>query len=200
MRFAAVLGSLALLAAPAALADEGMWTYDNFPAKQVGEKYGFTPSPEWLENARLSSIKLAAGCSASAVSPDGLVMTNHHCMHKCIEELSTAKQDFVKNGFYAKQPAQERKCAATEADQLVQISDVTERIGKATQGLEGKEFRRALNAEQAKIEQECQTSADLRCDVITLYQGGRYSLYKYKRFQDVRVVFAPGVRGRVLRR
>jgi hypothetical protein len=189
-KFVLAAAVVATFASPA-LADEGMWTYDNFPAAKVGEKYGFTPDAKWLEHARLSSIKLAAGCSASAVSPDGLTMTNHHCVNRCVQELSTAKKDFIKNGFYAKTPAQELKCPATEALQLVGITDVTQQIRAATQGKDGKDYRRAVIAESAKLEGACQTSEDVRCDVITLYQGGQYSLYKYERFKDVRLVFAP---------
>src|SRR5258708_6796207 len=88
------------LAAAAARADEGMWTYDNFPSKKVAQKYGFAPDSQWLEEARLSSVRLAGGCSGSFVSPDGLVMTNHHCAHGCIEQLSTKDKDFVAQGFY----------------------------------------------------------------------------------------------------
>ncbi|WP_242346286.1 S46 family peptidase [Anaeromyxobacter terrae] len=183
--------ALALLAPLAAVADEGMWTYDAFPSDKVEKKYGFRPSDAWLENARLSSARLAGGCSASFVSEDGLVMTNHHCAHECIEQLSTAQKDFVKSGFYAKTQADEVKCPTVEVNQLVQISDVTQRVRAATKGLEGEAYHKALQGEMARIEKECQTSADLRCDVVTLYQGGVYDLYKYRRFQDVRLVFAP---------
>ncbi|ABS27595.1 conserved hypothetical protein [Anaeromyxobacter sp. Fw109-5] len=183
--------ALALIAPLAAAADEGMWTYDAFPADKVEKKYGFRPSDAWLENARLSSARLAGGCSASFVSEDGLVMTNHHCAHECIEQLSTAQKDFVKSGFYAKTLPDEVKCPTVEVNQLVQITDVTQRIRAATKGLEGEAYHKALQGEMAKAEKECQTSDELRCDVVTLYQGGVYDLYKYRRFQDVRLVFAP---------
>jgi len=183
--------ALAVCVASGATADEGMWTYNNFPSQKVKEQYGFEPTKDWLDHVRLSSARLAGGCSASFVSPDGLVMTNHHCAHSCIAQLSTAEKDYVKNGFYAKTPADEVKCPVMEVNQLVDITDVTDRIGAATQGLVEREYNEAQRGAMAKIEKECATSDDVRCDVVTLYRGGKYNLYKYRRFQDVRLVFAP---------
>jgi hypothetical protein len=188
---------LALLAAfavaAAARADEGMWTYDNFPSKKVAQKYGFAPDAQWLEEARLSSVRLAGGCSGSFVSPDGLVMTNHHCAHGCIEQLSTKDKDFVAQGFYAPQAENEVKCPEIELNELVKISDVSAQVQGATKGLKpGKEFNDKRKAAMAGIEKECSAGNDkVRCDVVELYHGGQYSLYIYKRFQDVRLVFAP---------
>jgi hypothetical protein len=173
------------------MADEGMWTYNNFPSAKVKEKYGFEPTQEWLDHVRLSSARLAGGCSGSFVSPDGLVLTNHHCAHSCIEQLSTAKKDYVKSGFFAKTLAEEVKCPVIEVNQLTEINDVTDRIGTATKGMTGQQYNTAIKAEMAKIEKECATSDDVRCDVVTLYRGGKYNLYKYRRFQDVRLAFAP---------
>ncbi len=182
----------ALVAAPLlAAADEGMWTFDAFPSDQVEPKYGFRPSQPWLDHVRLASARLAGGCSASFVSENGLVMTNHHCAHECIAQLSTAQKDLVKSGFYAKAPEDEARCPTIEVNQLVQITDVTGRVRAATKGREGAAFSKALKAEEARIEKECATSADVRCDVVELYQGGVYDLYRYRRFQDVRLVFAP---------
>jgi peptidase S46-like protein len=177
----------------AASADEGMWTYDNFPSKKVGQKYGFTPDAQWLQEAQLSSVRLAGGCSGSFVSPDGLVMTNHHCAHSCIEQLSTKDKDFVAQGFYAPAGENEVKCPEIELNELVQITDVTAPVQGATKGLKpGKEFNDKRKAAMAGLEKECAAGDDkLRCDVVELYHGGQYSLYKYKRFQDVRLVFAP---------
>ncbi|XXF81425.1 S46 family peptidase [Myxococcaceae bacterium GXIMD 01537] len=181
----------ALIGAAPALADEGMWTYNNFPSSKVKEKYGFEPTQKWLDNVRLSSARLAGGCSGSFVSPDGLVMTNHHCARGCIEQVSTAEKDYIANGFYAKTQADEIKCPAMEINQLAEITDVTAALNTATQGLTGKEYATTLKAEMAKIEKACATSDSVRCDVVTLYQGGKYNLYKYRRFQDVRLSFAP---------
>jgi hypothetical protein len=186
----AVLVLVAAWSLPLA-ADEGMWTYNHFPSEKVGAAYGFTPTQEWLDHVRLSSVRLAQGCSGSIVSADGLVMTNHHCAHMCIEQLSSARKDFVKSGFYATAPKDEVKCPELEVNQLVTITDVSARLNQATAGLQDKAFNDALKAEMARIEKECATSDELRCDVVTLYHGGRYDLYTYKRYQDVRLVFAP---------
>ncbi|AEI67295.1 S46 family peptidase [Corallococcus macrosporus] len=181
-----------LLGAAPAMADEGMWTYNNFPSAKVKEKYGFEPSQQWLDNARLSSARLAGGCSASFVSANGLVMTNHHCARGCIDQLSTAKKNYIANGFYAKTQAAETQCPAMEINQLVKITDVTETLNKATQGLTGKKYADTLKAKMSELEQACSAgNAKARCDVVTLYQGGQYNLYEYKRFQDVRLVMAP---------
>ncbi len=178
----------------AARADEGMWTYDGFPKERVEKKYRFRVTDAWLEKARLSSARLARGCSGSFVSEDGLVMTNHHCAQECIQGLSTAQKDYFQDGFYAKAIADEPRCPDVEVDQLVRIGDVTGRIHKATAGLEGAEYNKALKGEMAKVENECQTSDDLRCEVVSLYHGGIYDLYEYRRYQDVRLVFAPEFR------
>jgi hypothetical protein len=183
--------ALTLLAPLLSSADEGMWTFDAFPSEKVQRAYGFSPTPAWLENVRLSSARLARGCSGSFVSEQGLVMTNHHCAHSCIEQLSRAGKDFVKDGFYARTADDEPKCPDVEVNQLVGISDVTARVRAATKGLERDAYEKALRGEMARIEKECQTSDALRCDVVSLYQGGLYHLYTYRRFQDVRLVFAP---------
>ena len=130
MRTLALL--LAIAVAPLARADEGMWTFNNFPSDRVAKKYGFRPDQAWLDHVRLSSARLAQGCSASFVSAEGLVMTNHHCAHDCIEQLSTPQKDFVKAGFYAAAPGDEAKCPALEVNQLVEVTNVTERMKKAT--------------------------------------------------------------------
>ena len=172
-------------------ADEGMWTFDNFPSKTVGEKYGFTPSQAWLDHVRLASLRIAGGCSASFISPEGLVMTNHHCVVECVEQISTPKDNFVDNGFSAKTDAEERKCPAFELDQLVEIRDVTREVQGAIVGKAGHEANRALHAKEAELQQSCGADASVRCDVVSLYHGGIYDLYRYKRYTDVRLVFAP---------
>jgi hypothetical protein len=168
-----------------------MWTFNNFPSQKVKQQYGFEPNKEWLDHVQLSSVRLAQGCSASIVSPNGLVMTNHHCAHSCIEQLSTGKKDYVASGFYAKTDKEEVKCPVLEANQLIQITDVTARVNAATKGLPDKAYNDALKGISAKIEKECATGTEVRCDVVELYHGGLYNLYKYRRYQDVRLVFAP---------
>jgi hypothetical protein len=196
------LGVANLLGLPTdARADEGMWTYNNFPKELLKQKHGVTVDDKWLDHVRLSSARLAQGCSASFVSPDGLVMTNHHCAHACIEQLSTAERDLVKTGYTAKTEADELRCPELEVNQLEEITDVTERVRKATAGLSDQKYNEVEKAELSRIEKECvqnaaptgaaATPSDVRCDVVSLYRGGIYNLYKYRRYQDVRLAFAP---------
>jgi hypothetical protein len=168
-----------------------MWLPNAVPGERIAQKYGFTPDQAWLDNVRLSSVRLAQGCSGSFVSGQGLVMTNHHCAHACIEQLSTPRTDYVANGFYATSDAQEPRCPALEVDQLVSIEDVSKNLAAALAGKSGAAFSEAKKAEEAKLEKACATSDDLRCEVVELYHGARYHLYRYKRYQDVRLVFAP---------
>lgn len=175
-----------------ARADEGMWLPDNFPAGEVEKLYGFRPSQSWLDHARLSAVRLAQGCSAAFVSAKGLVQTNHHCAEQCIEQLSRSGQDLIASGFYAKEEKDEAQCPDLEINQLTDIGDVTGRVRDAIAGKDGAAFTEAKRAVKAAIAKEC--SGDdpaLRCDVVELYNGGVYNLYKYRRFQDVRLVFAP---------
>ena len=173
------------------LADEGMWTFDNFPSKTVASKYGFAPSQSWLDHVRLASLRIAGGCSASFISGQGLVMTNHHCVVDCVDELSTPQQNLVESGFAARSVAEERKCPEFELDQLVEIRDVTKEVQAAMAGKTGDEANKALHAKQAELQQSCGTDASVRCDLVSLYHGGIYDLYRYKRYTDVRLVFAP---------
>ena len=174
-----------------ALADEGMWTYDNFPSAKMQEKYGWAPDAAWLQHAQLGSIRLTLGCSASLVSPNGLVLTNHHCARECVSEVADAQHDYVANGFYAATLADEKKCPAMEANQLIKITNVTKQIEAVTAGKSDRAFHEAERSIKAQIESSCGTAGDVRCEVVTLYQGGVYNLYKYKRYQDLRLVFAP---------
>jgi len=175
-------------------ADEGMWTFNNFPADKVEKTYGFRPDQAWLDHVRLSSVRLTgtSGCSAAFVSPRGLVQTNHHCARRCIQDLSTPKSDLASAGFYAQEEKDETRCPGLEVNQLIDISDVTDRVAKALAGKDGPAFAAALRAERANISSECADKDDnLRCDVISLFGGGVYNLYRYRRYQDVRLVFAP---------
>ncbi len=169
-----------------------MWTFNNFPSARVGAAYGFKPSAAFLDHVRKSAVRDAGGCSASFISPSGLVMTNHHCVVGCVGQLSTPQHDFVQSGFYAKQPEDEKACPDFELDQLSQISDVTGKIQSATAGKTGDAANKAQNAVEATLQQQaCGTDKTLRCDVVSLYHGGIYDLYRYKRYTDVRLVFAP---------
>ena len=182
---------LLLLGAAPALADEGMWLPNDFPSARVQAAYGFAPSQQWLDRVRLGAVKLSNGCSSSFVSTGGLVMTNHHCARECVQDLSTPRADHLEKGFFAAAPKDERRCPNIEADQLVSITDVTDRIHAATAGKDGEAFATALRQESARIEGACTTGSEVRCDVVNLFHGGKYHLYTYRRFQDVRLVFAP---------
>jgi len=175
-----------------AQSDEGMWTFNNFPADFVEKAYGFRPDQRWLDHLRLSSLRFVHGCSGAFVSPRGLVQTNHHCARTCIAQLSTSARDLITNGFYARETTDEIKCPDVEVNQLIDIGDVTDRIRKATGGKDGEAYNKALNAERATAARECSGDDDnIRCEVIELYDGAVYHLYKYRRYQDVRLVFAP---------
>lgn len=188
--------SLALLlclgGALQAAADEGMWLFTNPPLKYLKEKYGFEPSQEWLDHLRKSSVRFNSGGSGSFVSSDGLVLTNHHVGADAIAKLSSAEKDYMVNGFFAKTPAEELKCVDLELNVLESIEDVTDRVNRAVpEGADAAAAQRARRAMINSIEQESLEKTGLRSDVVTLYQGGRYHLYRYKKYTDVRLVFAP---------
>ena len=177
----------------AALADEGMWTFDNFPTATVNQKYGLHIDQAWLDRVRGASVRLSTGCSASIVTGDGLVLTNHHCVRDCAQQLSNATTDYVKDGFQIAKREDEKLCSGMQADVLANISDVTDRVTKAAAGKTGQDFVKARDAEIAAIEKEgCAGEEDKnQCQVVTLYQGGQYKLYTYRKYSDVRLVFAP---------
>ncbi len=169
-----------------------MWTFENPPLEYWESTYGFQPTPEWLEHVRLSSVRFGQSCSASFVSPDGLVMTNHHCARSCAEAVSTAANDHVETGFYAGSREQELLCPGLYLDQLVRISSVTDRIrAAAPAGGSSTEIAEAQSAEGDRIEEECESDSELECQVVSLYHGGQYQLYEYKRLSPVKLVFIP---------
>lgn len=188
----AVGGVMAVLGAPGtARADEGMWTFDNFPIATVNQRYGTRIDQQWLDRVRNASVRIQ-GCSASFVSPEGLILTNWHCVVGCSQELSTPTQDFVKNGFMSATREEERRCPGQTAEVLTEIVDVTDRVLAAGEGLEGAAFNAARSAEINKIQQEaCAGDAKFNCQVISFYRGGKYALYKFRKYDDVRLVFAP---------
>jgi hypothetical protein len=187
-----VLFFCVLLLAGVGLADEGMWLFNAFPNAKVKAKYGFEPTQAWLDHVRLSSVRFNNGGSGSFVSADGLTFTNHHVGSGCLHDLSTGGKDYLKTGFYAKTRAEEGKCPDLELNVLMGIEDVTAKVNAAVKpDMNAAQAGQAQRAAMAAIEKECATSTGLRCDVITLYAGGMYHLYKYKKYTDVRVVFAP---------
>ncbi len=190
--FVLTLAAGSLLSTRSALSDEGMWTLDNPPLHQLKDRYGFAPSQEWLDHVRLSSVRFNDGGSGSFVSPDGLALTNHHVAFGQLQKVSTPQKDYVKDGFYARTEAEELKCPDLELNVLVSMENVTARVqGVVKSGLSDKEALEARKAEMAKIEKESLETTGLRSDVISLYQGGEYWLYRYKKYTDIRLVFAP---------
>jgi hypothetical protein len=189
---AAVAGFLAVTATPStARADEGMWTFDNFPIQTVNDKYGTRIDQAWLDRVRNAAVRIQ-GCSASFVSDEGLILTNWHCVVGCAQELSSPEQDYVKNGFLTANREEEKRCPGQTAEVLVDIVDVTDRVLGAGAGLEGAAFNAARTAETNAIQTEaCAGDTRFNCQVISFYRGGRYAMYKFRRFDDVRLVFAP---------
>jgi len=181
-----------LTAARPSTADEGMWTFDNPPLMQLKDKYNFTPTQQWLDHIRLSSVRFNDGGSGSFVSPNGLVITNHHVAFGQLQKVSTKEKDYVKDGFYAKTQTDELKCPDLELNVLVSMENVTTRVqGAVKPGMSEKQALTARRAEQAKIEKESLDKTGFRSDVVSLYAGGEYWLYRYKKYTDVRLVFAP---------
>ncbi len=189
--FALIIIASCLTLVPAPRADEGMWTFDNPPRKQWREKYNFEPSDAWLEHVRLASARLNDGACGGFVSPNGLLATNQHVASGQLAKLSTAERNLTKEGFYAPTKEQEAKCPDLEVNVLVAYEDVTARVkaavraGATDQAAEGQR-----RAEIAKIEKESSDKTGLRSDVVKLYSGGEYWLYRYKKYTDVRLVFA----------
>ncbi|MET0382742.1 MAG: S46 family peptidase [Burkholderiaceae bacterium] len=196
MRFASLLMSAAagslMIGAAAAHAAEGMWTLDNLPVDALGKTYGFAPDAAWIAKVMHASVRLENGCSGSFVSPAGLVMTNHHCVEDCVGQLSTPRHDLMRGGFLAPTAAAERRCPGLALDRLDGIVDVTGRVAAAGRGLAGPARLDARRAEIARITAACAGAGKaVRCDVVDLYQGAVHHLYRYRRFDDVRLVFAP---------
>ena len=173
-------------------ADEGMWTFDNPPLKQLKEKFGFTPTQEWLDHVRLSSVRFMDGGSGSFISPDGLVLTNHHVAVGQLQKMSNSEKDYVATGFYAMTPAEEIKSPDLEVNVLISMEDVTKRVqASVKEGMSDANSLQSRQAEIARIEKESLDKTDLRSNVISLYQGGEYWLYRYRKYTDVRLVMAP---------
>lgn len=186
-----IASSLALRV-PNARADEGMWTFNNVPKAEIKKRYGFDVTDAWLKKVQLASVRFNSGGSGSFVSPDGLVLTNHHIASDTLQKISTPEKDYIKDGFYAPTRDKEVKAPDLELNVLMSIEDVTERVNNAVRpGMSTADANAARRAEIAKIEEESNKATGLRSDVITLYQGGQYNLYRYKKYTDVRLVFAP---------
>jgi len=191
-RTLSLLLSFAFLCTTLATADEGMWLYNAPPKDKIKARYGFELTQAWLDHVRLSSVRFNNGGSGSFVSPDGLTFTNHHVGAGCVQQLSSEGHDYIKTGFYAKTQAEEAKCPNLELNQLVGIEDVTDKVNAGVKaGMSAPEMGQAQRAAMSQIEKDCTTATGLRCDVVTFYSGQVYDLYKYKKYTDVRLVFAP---------
>jgi hypothetical protein len=188
----ATVSAMILLQPRASIADEGMWLFNQPPRKQLQEKYGFDPTDAWLEHLQKSAVRFNSGGSGSFVSAGGLVMTNHHVGADSLYKLSTAEKDLLKVGFHARTHAEEMKCVDLELNVLVNIDDVTDRVNAAVKpGMDAAAAQTARRAVRNTIEKESLDKTGLRSDVVTLFQGARYNLYRYKKYTDVRLVFAP---------
>jgi hypothetical protein len=175
-----------------ARADEGMWTFNNFPKKVVKDRYKVDVTDAWLEHVRLSSVRFNSGGSGSFVSSRGLVMTNHHVGADCIAKLGKSDRDLIKEGFYAKDQAAEIKCPDLELNVVVAIDDVTSDVKSVEKpGMDDAAINKAQKEKMSSLEKDCNEKTKNRCDVVTLYKGGNYHLYQYKKYTDVRLAFAP---------
>ena len=188
---ALILIAFAIQALPV-FADEGMWPFNNVPRAEIQKKYGFKVTDEWLRKVQLASVRFNNGGSGSFVSPNGLVLTNYHIVEDVVGELSTAQKDYAKEGFVAHSQAEELKAGGLELNVLESIEDVTDRVlNAATANMSTSEVNAARRAAISAIESESNKATGLRSDVVILYQGGQYNLYRYKKYTDVRLVFAP---------
>jgi hypothetical protein len=192
LRRAMAIAVFTALPITAASADEGMWTFDAFPAAKMKAAYGWAPDQAWLDHVRSAAVRLTGGCSASFVSPEGLILTNHHCVVGCLQNLSTANNDLVAHGFNAADRAKERLCPGQQAEVVTSIKDVTPEVKRAIGALTGEAAVTARDARIAEIEKAgCTDTATMRCQVVKLYGGGQYKLYTYRKYSDVRIVWAP---------
>jgi hypothetical protein len=191
--FASLLASSVVLSS-SAVADEGMWTFDNFPIAAVNKEYGTHIDQAWLDHVRGAAVRLSTGCSASIVSGHAVVLTNNHCVAGCAQDLSTKANDYYTHGYIAHGRQEERKCAGMQAEILTGITDVTAQMQAAGSGISGEALVKARTAAASNIEKQgCGTDPLFRCQVVDLYHGGQFKLYKYRKYSDVRLIFSPGV-------
>ena len=192
MRFRSLL--LLLTAVVCLRADEGLWLFNHFPKEAVAKKYGYQVTDAFLDHLRLASVRFNNGGSGSFISPHGLLFTNHHVGSDCIQKVSSAEHDYMSNGFLASSEADEQKCPDLEVNVLLRMEDITAQVKGAVQaGATTAQANQQRKGAMARLEKECSTKTGNRCDVVTLYSGGEYHLYQYKKYTDIRLVFAPEV-------
>jgi hypothetical protein len=189
------LAACAAASGRSVMADEGMWTFDNFPSALVRERHGVSIDQAWLDRVRRGVVRLA-GCTASFVSPDGLILTNHHCVASCLAQNSTRESSLLETGFIARERDAEIDCPVQIADVLEELEDVTPQVEAALRGLDPRAANERRRQTLTGLEAACEGasrngSSPLKCEAVTLYGGGQYWLYKYRRYDDVRLVFAP---------
>ena len=173
-------------------ADEGMWLYNDMPYKLLKDRYGFELTSAWLEHVQKSSVRFNSGGSGSFISEDGLIISNHHVGADALQKFGDAEHNYYRDGFYARSRKEEKRCLDLELNMLMSIEDVTDRVNAAVKpDANAEEAFAARRAVMAEIEKESLEKTGLRSDVVTLYQGGEYHLYRYKKYTDVRLVFAP---------
>ncbi len=185
-----LLFALLVISIPSS-ADEGMWTLDNFPKSAIKERYGVDINDAWLETVKSSVARMDSGCSASFVSPNGLVLTNHHCSVSCISQNSSIESDLEAGGFLAARPENELSCPTDRISVLMESEEITQQVAQATAGKDDAEAGEARRQILKRTVQECEETSGLKCESVSLYNGGQHWIYKYKRYDDVRLVFAP---------
>ena len=188
---ALIVALLTFQSLPVFAVDEGMWPFNNVPRETIKQKYGFEVTDDWLKKVQLASVRFPNG-SGSFVSPNGLVLTNYHIVEDAVGELSTATKDYAKEGFVARNQSEEMKAEGLSLDQLVSIEDVTAVVNSTVKSdMSATEANAARRAQMTALESQSLQQTGLRSEVVTLYQGGQYNLYRYKRYTDIRLVFVP---------
>lgn len=185
-------GIIAFACAVPAMAEEGMWTFDNVPVARINKTYGTHIDQPWLNRLQAATARINSGCTGTILSSEGLMLTNHHCVFECLRALSSAEEDHIAEGFIVRAREDEEACPGMAAEILLGVTDHTADVNRVTRGLKGDAFLKAQNARFAEIEAAgCGGDPAFRCQMVTLYQGGQYKLYKYRRYNDLRLVFAP---------